>query len=145
MELSDVISLGAAAIAIISAIVVYRQTERINRINLQSAFFDEIYKEHLIRKIPEARRYIGFVNGRLIGTDKLVDELNDIRKDSLYFYYNNKIFFQKLKDIMQELENFLIVREGRIVEVDEQVEIVEKIQNDIERIYACINEFYLGK
>lgn len=145
MELSDVVSICAAIIAVLSAYAAYKQNEKINRINLKSAYFDEIYKEHLIYKIPEARRYIQFVNGTLIGTCKMTDELKNIQKDSLYYYYNDKKFFLELKKNLQELENYLMQREGQLFDVDEQLEVMNKIQENIEQIYACINEFRLSK
>lgn len=143
MEWDNVISICAAVVALLSAIDAHRQNYKINRINLQSGYLDQIYKEHLIYRIPESRKYIEFLHDRLSGTDQLVDELNSIRRDSLYFYFNNKKFFDKLKKKLQWLENYLMEREGKFYTPNEQKHIYITIQKRLEDIYACINDLYL--
>lgn len=61
----------------------YEQTDRINHSNSMAKYYNVIFDEFLIYKIPEARRYIRFEDERLTDFSKLVDELDAMLRSAL--------------------------------------------------------------
>lgn len=139
----EVVAVLAAIISVIAAIDVHIQNKKLNKINLKAGYFDTIYKEYLIFIIPKARTYITFLDGKLAGTDKLVNELNNLRRDSLYFFYSDRKFYDGLKNKLQTLEDYLIISQNEYFTSDEQKIVFENIQNDLTKIYdwLLINQF----
>jgi hypothetical protein len=146
----DVAALIIAILALIVSIIVplienWRDI-KINRINLESEYYRDIYKEHLIKGIPNARKYIGFTpNGKLRDTEELREELNCLRQDSLYFLYNDKEYYDGLKQITQDLEDYLLECEDTIFSKTERRKVLGNIQRMIRELYSYISDNYLGK
>ena len=101
----------------------YEQTERINHSNSMAKYYNVIFDEFLIYKIPEARRYIRFEDERLTDFSKLVDELDAMLRSALYFKYTNRDFYKELKCKINELESYLAeCGNNHNYEQDEQAE-----------------------
>ena len=58
MNSSDIIAAIALVISVATAIGDIIVSRNINKVNLHSYYFNEIYREHLIAKIPKARKRI---------------------------------------------------------------------------------------
>ena len=140
-----IVSLISLSFAIISFFIQLSREKKINRINLESEYFSEIYKEHLIKNIPNARRYINFIGEKFTGTENMIDLLQEIQRDSLYYYYKDPKFYQKMKEKIQVLEDFLAANEGKMYQGEEQTEIMNKIKSYIEDIYGCICNYMVGE
>lgn len=115
MTIQEKITLASAVIAVISMLVTvvifrlnYNQAKRISEITLKSNYYNKIFDAYLIEKIPAARKYIRFQNDRLVDTNELVNVLTDMRRDALYFKYSNKSFYNKLKEITQKIEDYIM-------------------------------------
>ena len=144
-KMSIVLSVVEIIISLAVAFIEYRRDYSISRMALEAEFFKEIYKKHLICLIPDARKYIWFnQEGILSDVDNLIDELKKLKQDSLYFYYNDTKYYKKLKQLCQELEEFLEENAGKIFLAEEQGEVVNRIHKKIRKIYKHISEGYLG-
>lgn len=144
--LSNILSISAIVISIFVAIVEYVREIRLSRLTLESEYYKEIYKEHLVYKIPTARKYVKFTSSnKLSDTDKLIEELQLLRQDSLYFQYNNPEFYKELKKTVQQLEDYLVENDGKEFEGEEQTNVYNVIRNNIDDIYKIISNRYLGK
>ena len=146
----DVAALVISVLALIfSGVVLIVETIReykITRMSMEFEFYMEIYKEHLIKKIPEARRVMRFDESHYLkDAQALIDELNAIRRDSLYFMYNNKNFYTQLKTKLQNLEDYLIVTEAKELLADEQTAFWNEVQKGLNGIYETISKAYRGK
>lgn len=123
----------------------YEQTERINHSNSMAKYYNVIFGDFLIYKIPEARRYIRFEDERLTDFSKLVDELDAMLRSALYFKYTNRDFYKELKCKINELESYFAeCGNNRNYEQDEQAEEFKIINEKIEAIYKCVNDAYEG-
>ena len=141
-----IISVIALVTSVIVACVEYYRDFKITTINLEFEFYKEIYMEHLIKKIPRARDVIWIDEGYMVrDTQMLLDELNEVRRDSLYFMYNNKGFYQELKESLQELEDYIVSSEGKVILTNEQGVFFQKIQIGLDKIYRIISDAYNGK
>ena len=140
-----IISILAFVLSILVAIAESKRDYKITKISIEFEFYREIYKDHLIKKIPEARRYMWISkDGYLKDAQPLIDELNEIRRDSLYFLYNNKPFYSKLKKKLQKLEDYLIHSETEVLIGEDQTAFLSGVQDQINGIYEVISQAYCG-
>lgn len=141
-----VVSIIAVIVALWVAFIQHQREIKINQTNLESVYFNEIYKEYLITRIPNARKYIHIdQNGRLDSTQKIIDELNNMRQDSLYYHYNDVEFYKRLKSTCQNLEDYLILASTITLIGEDQTEFYNKLQSQLKDIYQVINNKLLGK
>lgn len=142
---SDVLSLIAIIVAIGSAIYQLRHETQVNTINLEADYFKELYMTHLLRLLPKTRTYLRFDKGTLMDIDRMIDELNAIRNDSLYFMYVDSSFYEKLKMYLQDLEDFLIITSNQSIVGPNQEEVFKDIEIKLEDIYELLSKKYHGK
>ncbi|MBS6195469.1 MAG: hypothetical protein KH828_07815 [Clostridiales bacterium] len=144
--LANILSIIAIVISVLVMIVEYIKDMKLSRLNLESEYFKDIYKEHLVYKIPVARKCVKFdVMNKLSETDGLIDELQQLRQDSLYFQYNNITFYKNLKETIQRLEDYLVKNTGKEFVGEEQTQVYNIIKKDIDEIYKLISDGFLGK
>lgn len=144
--MSDVLSIIALIISVLVAIIGWIRDGRLSRMTLEAEYFKDIYKKHMIYDIPVARKYIRFnAQGKLLDTDKLIKELQTLNQDSLYFQYNNNEYYEKLKNVIQDLENYLVTNTEKNFTGEEQVNVLSNIKRMMDRIYKVISDGYLGK
>lgn len=141
-----IVSIVAAVIALAVACIQRRTDHKLNQTNLESVYFNEIYKQYLIKRLPNARKYIHIdMNGILKNTDRIRDELNNIRQDSLYYLYNDSGFYDQLKTKCQSLEDYLVTTSSSPLVGEEQTEFHNKLQSELKELYRIINNKFLGK
>jgi len=141
-----VISLLALVLSIIVAIVEAYRDAKNTKISIEFEFYKEIYKEYLVCKIPQARGLMWFdANSQLQDSQALIDELNSMRRDSLYFMYNNKNFYKTLKGNLQELEDYIVKSEGKTMDAQDRAEFETRVQNGLDSVYTTISKGYFGK
>jgi hypothetical protein len=141
-----IVSIVAVIIALAVGYIQHKREYDINQTNLEAVYFNDIYKEYLIKRIPIARRYIRFdKNGVLKDTNKIRNELNNIRQDSIYYLYNDENFYNELKKKCQDLEDYLVRNSTNSLLGEEQTEFHNKLQNELKDIYRIINDKFLGK
>lgn len=122
------------------------QNRKINDITLEAEYFDFLFKESMLRQIPLSRAKLVFDgNGKLTGTDELIDVLNSIRKDSIYFQYTDSNFYEKLKKQLQSIEDLLDKTADKIVVAEDQTKFFNELKKHIEILYDLMLKKHLGK
>ena len=81
---------------------------------------------------------------KLCDTDSLIDELNSMRRDSLFFKYHDKVFYENIHSKLQNLEDKL-TKKSDLMDGDEYAEFISELNEDIGDIYVTINNKYMGK
>ena len=142
---SDVLSAIAIIVSICSAGYQWYLDSHMNRVNLEAEYFRELYMESLLYCLPESRKYIRFHEKKLVDIDKMLKELNAIRQKSLYFLYSDPDFYNCVKSTTQDLEDYLIQTSQKIIESEDEKDVLQTIQNKIETIYKTLNRKYIGK
>ncbi len=143
-SLELILSILAIIISVFSVIFEYFWNKKINKTNLEADFFKDIYGDYLMTKIPKARLVIHFSNGVVSETEDLIEEINDMRRSSLFYKYNDKNYYNRLSKQIQHLEDFLVSNPGPLTD-DEYAEFIQKVNDDIEEIYDIIMKKYIGK
>ena len=146
-QTSDVIALFALIISIISvvfSIVALRIQKKLNTTNLQAIYYEEIFKEYLVKKIPDAVRKLKYEQGHLDGSYREISmTLLKMIDDSAYFAYANNSFYNKLRDLYGVLDEEMIKEASRIgVSRDEQKKFIYSVNVDIQEIVKFINKNY---
>lgn len=141
--------LAALIVSIISILLSFAVTAwqiiitiKVNKINLKSSVCEKIFDEYLIKEIPNARRFISFDKmGKFIGADKLVKTIKSLIKDSLYFRYNDRKFYDILIQKLEELENTIVNN------IDKRIDNIKQndLTNDIEKLIGEVYEIIENK
>lgn len=143
MDSSDIISIIALIVSIIAAAYEIYLNRKINTINLNAYYFNEIYREHLINKIPKARKYISISNNKVVGCIYMIKEMQELQSDSLYYKYSDRVYFEKLKKSAQILEEYLIDCDNKTFVGEEQTDFLNNLATYLEKLYKVINEKYI--
>lgn len=146
MDASDIIAIIALIISAAVALYDIFVAKRANRINLNSYYFNEIYRDHLIHKIPDSRKYIKIdLNGKLVGYDKIVQEMKEIQVDSLYYKYIDKKYYEKLVHQAQKIEDFVITATAKCYNGEEQTDFWNELKKELSELYKILNTKYLNE
>lgn len=139
-----IISAIAVFISIIVAVCDFRLNCRINRLNMEADIFQKIFFDYLIHKFPEAQQNIKNTPSGLTGTGMLEDELNNLRKDALFFFYHDDVFYSKLCNKLQLLEDKVVRSNDRkMSEIDYHM-FTDELKKYITEIYELVMNQYEG-
>ena len=132
-------------VSIISAVLAYKQQVKLNTINMRAKYFEQIFDDYLIEKIPKARKYLRFENNKLVDSEQLCQTLSELLVSSLYFRYENAEFYKKLKEQIQSIEDYVSQCGNQCYEQEEQGKVFEEIHKRLSELYKYINDHYIGK
>ena len=147
MDYSLIFASLSLIVSLVNALYSYSQKEKLNKINIRSKYFEKIFDEHLIIKLPEARKYVRFdKNGSLKDTNALSEALTDMRKDALYFMYADRKFYDKLRTLIENLDDYINECGNKNYhDHDQQSLVFNTIQDKMESIYNCVINSSIGK
>ena len=144
LDAFEVITIIISIIALIISIASIHQNNKHTHLNLQSRYFEKIFDEYLIKKLPISRQYIQYINSRLVDANRLIDTLDEMKKSSLYFKYNNENFYKELASKIDHLTSYLTDSSNRTLDSDEYSEVNMEVKKRIEEIYQIIHKNYAG-
>ncbi|MCI9078120.1 MAG: hypothetical protein HFH68_04210 [Lachnospiraceae bacterium] len=147
MEVSDVLSVIAIIISIMTVFFEFYYTNHNNKSSLMSIYYSETYKKYLTRLVPDARIDISYNKQTkvLSGTDKLESVILDIRNDSLYFKYQNKNFYNKLIEKLNLIDDLLVLNGQKRLSEKAYKEFETELDDIIAKMYELINNNYTGR
>lgn len=145
MELGAlIISICSIFISTTLTILSFKQNERFKDVNLKARYHEKIFDDYLIEHIPKSRTYIRFKDGYLTDFDKLTNNLAQMMEKAIYFKYSDINFYNNLKNLVSELEDYLSESSNKKIDNEEQAKLYENIHQKIISIYECINNAYIG-
>lgn len=141
VKLSDIIALLAIIISIYTcnSQISFAKTNSVK--NLESIYFNAIFKDILIYKIPKAQKKI-YINesGKIQDDSDFIKLLNEIRNKSLYFKYTDKDFYDRLVKKLQDLEDYIVTRGNKQI-LDRNI-FLQSINEKVEDLYRLLIEYY---
>lgn len=145
----DIAAFILSIISLIASVLVafyeIYENRKLNNISLEAEYFDSLFKDYLLKEIPIKRKKIRFdMDSKLADADELIDVLNSIRHNSLYFQYADKEFYNNLKDALQGLEDFIVDSQNKAIIGEDQTDFFKKMQEKIEKIYDIMLKKYKG-
>lgn len=146
----EIIALIISILSLIASITIalfqFFQNRKNNRLSIEAEYFDEIFKEFLLKDLPKNRKIITFgIDYKLKNTSELIESLNNLRHDTLYFQYTDKEFYKQLKDALSDLEDYIIDSQNKEMIGEEQVEFYVTMQEKIQIIYKILSLKHFGK
>lgn len=148
MSVSDTIALFALLLSVISGILSVkslRLQKKLNMQNLQAVYFEKIFQEYLLKKIPEAVIKINFSwDGKLRPEYRNVNKvMMDMIKGARYFLYANQNFYIELAEKTKHLEDALLELSNKVIpDKQEQDKELIKIHMLVSEIIGYINNSY---
>ena len=134
-----VISIISLVATILIAIVEVIQAKSLNDTSIEAEYFDFLYKEIMLKKIPMGRIKMTFnKENRLIGTTEFLEAIKELRKNTVYYQYTDSKFFKELKTILVEIEDYIILSENKIHLGEEQTEFFSEIHNKLSKMYNIL-------
>ena len=119
--------------------------KKINSINIDAIYFNEIYKDYLIKDIPESRLKIRLTRkGHISGIDDFLDVLREIRKKSLFFKYKDENFYRELITMIQNLEDELVMVDDELDTITYN-QFILSVDCKIDGIYKLILDAMQGR
>ena len=140
ISFSDILATVSLLISFGATVYVSVVSNRQNKKNLDSVYFNELFKKYLLKKIPYARTNIEVINQNLIGSNELLQVLRDIKKDAVYYSFCDQKFHNKLRIGIEELENYINSNEMQSV-VNKQL-FMDELEVKINKIYSVCGEKY---
>lgn len=139
-----ILAFVASIIAIVVSVISLLQNKALNNTNLQAKYFEKIFTEYFVNKIPNAVDEIKFENGKLSNNyKKLNDTMMNMINDSKYFAYAKHSFYIELKNKTIKLEDKLIEGAAKNwIDRDEQLKFIFEIHEDVMEIVKFINKNY---
>lgn len=146
MSKFQVISIIISIIVLLSNIIIFLLNMKISlnntNTNLEAFYFREIFVKYLIKEIPLSNRYVHFKNNKLCDINYLIDTLNNMKTDSVYFHYVKEEFYNDLKKQCQDLEDYLVKYSNYESPYEVQTQILNTISEKIKLIYKTISRNY---
>lgn len=146
MELSDYLSFIAIVASIVTLAVNLYTSNKFHKSNLEATYYTDVFSNYLMVKIPKARKYINYrtTDKTLIGSENLQKIVVSLRKDSLFFKYKDKKFYDNLEEQTLSLEDYLLKHEGEKMTENKYDLFSKQLDEEIEKLYFLINNNYLG-
>ena len=138
-----IISAVISAISVVISVLAFIRTRKLNNINLRAEMVRGAYTELLLINIPKSREYIHYNGEKITGVDKLLDNISNVRRRSLYFKGFYEAFYKNLTGLCQTMEEKLNDIDRRYT-TNEFQEYLNSIDADLEKLYDLIGKIYEG-
>lgn len=143
LEISDILAIVAIIVSVGTLFWQSYKSEKHHTANLEAEYYKVIYWDYLLKKIPQARNLVVHSKNGLTGESMIIEVLNNLRKDSLFFKYKDPKFYEDIKTKTQMLED-LYTDPGEL-DNDNFINFYCKAEKLLSEIYRIINKQYLGK
>lgn len=144
-SLELILSTIAIVISLLAIAFEFFGNQRINRINLEAKFYEDIFDDFLVDKLPNARNKLVYNNNIISGADTLIDVLNELRRKSIFFKYRDVKFYDELVELLHNFEDELVRKSDKHLDSDEYCKFTEYVKSTMEKIYFVIITKYTGK
>lgn len=132
-------------IAIVSLVKTLRLEKQINKVTLNAKFFEEIFFESIIHKIPSQFNKIEFDGKKIIlDYDACSDIVTDLLDNAKFYKYFKEEFYLKLKNNLIGIDDLLQSWPDKEYDVDDFVKQKGIMDNKIEALYKVLKQEYSG-
>lgn len=141
----DVIAIVISSLAFLASIIGLVQQKRLNSANLQAKYFETIFQDFFINRIPDCAIKLDFNKDGKINQSyrELNSVLMEMVRKSAYFAYAKNEFYEELRERTKNLDEKLVIMAGE-KELDErkQKEFIFSVHQDIKDIVKLVNKNY---
>lgn len=139
------ISFLAIIVSIIAIIISVKQNKNDKVYQKKSKYFDEIFMEYLITKIPRAKEYIRFDNNKLSDEERFIEELTSMLHKSMYYKISEYEFYKGLSNRVDYIEQYISDSKNKDIVQEDQGHFWVDFNSLLEDLYRYIDEFILSR
>ncbi|MGM0260462.1 hypothetical protein [Enterococcus sp. AZ102] len=134
-------------VAILISIISLRQSHKSTVVNLEAKYSDDIFKNYLLKEIPNNLEKITFKNEKInsSGIDDMCELLVSIRKNSIYYKYHDSDFYEDLSEKLVEIEDFLVEKGNDKFTESNFKKFSKELNERIHSFYSIIHNNHVGK
>lgn len=141
--MSDTLSIIAIVISVITLLFEFYRDVKLNKTNLKSEYFKELYFKLLLEEIPQERNNLFFnPQGYLIHYRNFVELFNLILEKSMYYKYTDSKYYTELKNSVQELEDYVLETANKSFNKKLHSGILDDIDEKVENIFSILTNKY---
>lgn len=140
-----VISICSIFLSSAFAFVDYRRACRSAETELESENFKRVLTDVLVKSIPAARSEIHFDQDKnIVGYSNLMDKLNKLKEEILYYKYSDKAFYAELLNAIGSIED-QIANARNTHACNDQETFDQELTKKLEDLYQLCLKRYYGK
>lgn len=143
MDASDIIAIIAIVVSVGSAIfqVFWEKTKERNE--EKTVLYKEAYKDIFLDEIPLAEKKIQYIQGVWEGANDMIECMRKIRLKSYFFKYVDDHFREEMKNISQNIEDFLVTLEGEKLSNEKYRDKYDELEKKLSELYnTVLPKFY---
>ena len=141
VPIADGIAVLVSVVAVAISIIAMKQTRKINNTNLQSIYYEYVFKKYLLKRIPKALHKIQIRDNKLCKSYRYMTKmLMDMLEDAKYFEYIKPDFYNQLKSIAVEIDDELVSSASKTF-YDEDI-FRDEIKKKTVKMVRLINDNY---
>lgn len=133
------ISIGALVVSMISPLFEYCWNKRLNKKNIESECFKEIFGDIIFQELPRAREYIHFDDKTVTGTEPLEDVLRMLRRRAVFYKNRDHSFYENFIKAVQTLEDYIVVPGD--LSAEKFAEYYNRVDQLIEGIFNSVQKY----
>lgn len=138
MTTAEVVSNAIAVLALILSVASWYRENKSEKRAHEFDLFSDTYKNFMVNRLPEARNRIRITrNGEITQVDGLINELNELRRASIYFQYAEPQFFENLRSKLWALEDYLVMLPDPLIG-EERESFDFEVNRMLKSIYQCL-------
>lgn len=138
MTKAEMFSNVFALIALVLSVINWYREKKSEKRAHEFDLFSDIYKEYMVKRLPEARNRICITrSGKITQVDGLIQELNGLRKASIYFQYAEPDFFENLRKKLWQLEDYLVMLPDPLIG-EQRANFDFDVNRMLKDVYQCL-------
>lgn len=145
MSIDNYLSIIAIVISIASIVYTYITAKRVTQKTLNKDFFEKIYFDYIIVKIPEALLQLEY-KSELVETENECTKLNNLIQEvlnkSIFYKFFDKEFYENVRKILIELDELTICASEPRLSTETFREYKLKITESINSLYKVLKDYY---
>lgn len=148
-NIMDIISSVLAIVAIIVSIMTWKRDSKLNKNiaekTLNQKFFEEIFFEYIVAKIPQVLIKLEYSNGNTnLECEELESIILEILDKAMFYKYFDSDFYEKIKVILLEIDEKLVFALDNSISRAQFENYKSKISDLINKLYKTLKDYYSG-
>lgn len=140
-QISSYVSSFSAILSLVFMIITIHQTKKYFVKNANLYYFEKIFDEYLIEKIPADYEKLLFDKDlKLVEYKNIANDLNELRKKAKFFEFFDENFYLSIKAHTQKIEDYILNTANSPCEKSKQSQIYVNIKKMIKQMYDVINK-----
>lgn len=141
----EIVTLLISIVAIVISIAAIKNDKKCNELNLKAIFYNKIFDDFLLEKIPEAILGVEYKDGKFKDSKNLDDAIVSLSEKIIYFKYRELEFYNKLNRLICSIDDLLVQFDEIDMGQEDYTRIKNELEGHIKELYTMVENCYVGK